>query len=79
MYTHVCIAVGKMEFYDNRWIMNATVDECDGSSSSPATLGLTNMAGRHYKLYISHIIYLLFLLFGTIFGFKMWYHMKTCR
>ena len=38
--------VGKMEKYDNKWIMNANVTDCDSNTSSPATLGLTNMAGE---------------------------------
>ena len=35
-----------MEKYDNKWIMNANVTDCDSNTSSPATLGLTNMAGE---------------------------------
>lgn len=45
-YDVMCVLVGKMERYDNKWIMNASSAKCEKNASSPATLGLTNMAGR---------------------------------
>lgn len=45
--------------YDNKWIMNSTKDDCNSDESSPATLGLTNMAGKYsanpVKRRISHV------------------------
>ena len=46
MMINAFVIVGKMEKYDNKWIMNATTGECDPNASAPATLGLTNMAGE---------------------------------
>jgi len=38
--------VGKMERYDTKWILNSSAAaNCDDGSTSPATLGLKNMAG----------------------------------
>jgi len=40
--------VGRMESYDNKWIMQEAT-ACDDDQSSPATLGLTNMAGELFN------------------------------
>ena len=54
-----------MEKYDNKWIMNSSTT-CEQGASSPATLGLSNMAGRSYnhKLWIGvyHVLWFIYLL-----------------
>ena len=54
-----------MEKYDNKWIMNSSTT-CEQGASSPATLGLSNMAGRSYnhKLWIGvyHVLWFIHLL-----------------
>lgn len=35
-----------MEELDNRWILVDSKSQCPEGNSAPATLGLTNMAGR---------------------------------
>lgn len=48
----VFVLVGQMEKYDNKWIMNGT-KTCETNASSPATLGLSNMAGKLFVLALS--------------------------
>lgn len=38
--------VGFMEELDNRWILVDSKSQCPEGNSAPATLGLTNMAGK---------------------------------
>ena len=50
--TVVCLVPGGfMEELDNRWILVDSKSHCPEGNSAPATLGLTNMAGKFVCLH----------------------------